>query len=66
MDKPYKKIKYKNIATTMLNIKDGTLNASANTDRHLADKKDKTAIIWVGDNPKDTQKITYKQLHQKF
>ena len=42
------------------------LNASANCiDRHLKDKKDKTAIIWVGDDPKDSQKITYKQLHQK-
>ena len=34
-------------------------------DRHLKDKKDKTAIIWVGDDPKDFQKISYKQLHQK-
>ena len=42
------------------------MNASANCiDRHLKDKKDKTAIIWVGDDPKDTQKISYKQLHQK-
>ena len=32
----------------------------------LKDKKDKTAIIWVGDDPKDTQKISYKQLHKKF
>ena len=47
-------------------FQDGTLNASANCiDRHLKDKKDKTAIIWVGDDPKDSQKITYKQLHQK-
>ena len=30
-----------------------------------SDKKDKTAIIWVGDDPKDNQKISYKQLHQK-
>ena len=38
-------------------FEDGTLNASANcVDRHLKDKKDKTAIIWVGDDPKDTQK----------
>ena len=45
---------------------DGTLNASSNCiDRHLKDKKDKTAIIWVGDDPKDSQKISYKQLHQK-
>ena len=32
-------------------------------DRHLKNKKDKTAIIWVGDNPKETKKISYKQLH---
>ena len=47
-------------------FEDGTLNASVNCiDRHLKDKKDKTAIIWVGDDPKDNQKISYKQLHQK-
>ena len=28
-------------------------------------KKDKTAIIWVGDDPKDTKKISYKQLHHE-
>ena len=45
---------------------DGTLNASANCiDRHLKDKKDKTAIIWVGDDPKVQKKISYKQLHQE-
>ena len=67
--KPYKKIKDVKYSNTEVKIKwfeDGTLNASANCiDRHLSDKKDKTAIIWVGDDPKDTQKISYKQLHQK-
>jgi len=67
--KPYKKIKNVKYSKKEVNIKwfeDGTLNASANCiDRHLKDKKDKTAIIWVGDDPKDTQTITYKQLHQK-
>jgi len=67
--KPYKKIKDVKYSKDEVKIKwfeDGTLNASANCiDRHLKDKKDKTAIIWVGDDPKDTQKITYKQLHQK-
>ena len=67
--KPYKKIKDVKYSKDEVRIKwfeDGTLNASANCiDRHLKDKKDKTAIIWVGDDPKDTQKITYKQLHQK-
>ena len=67
--KPYKKIKDVKYSKDEVIIKwfeDGTLNASANCiDRHLKDKKDKTAIIWVGDDPKDTQKISYKQLHQK-
>ena len=64
-----KKIKDVKYSTKEVKIKwfeDGTLNASANCiDRHLKDKKDKTAIIWVGDDPKDSQKISYKQLHQK-
>ena len=67
--KPYKKIKDVKYSSKDVKIKwyhDGTLNASTNCiDRHLKDHKDKTAIIWVGDDPKDHQKITYKQLHQK-
>ena len=67
--KPYKKIKEVKYSTKEVKIKwfhDGSLNASINCiDRHLKDKKDKTAIIWVGDDPKDNQKISYKQLHQK-
>ena len=67
--KPYKKIKNVKYSTKEVKInwfQDGTLNASANCiDRHLKDKKDKTAIIWVGDDPNDSQKISYKQLHQK-
>jgi len=67
--KPYKKIKDVKYSKDEVKIKwfeDGTLNASANCiDRHLKDKKDKTAIIWIGDDPKDTQKISYKQLYQK-
>jgi len=67
--KPYKKIKDVKYSTKEVKIKwfqDGTLNASANCiDRHLKDKKDKTAIIWVGDDPKNSQKISYKQLHEK-
>ncbi|MDB9792445.1 acetate--CoA ligase [Candidatus Pelagibacter sp.] len=67
--KPYKKIKDVKYSTKEVKIKwfqDGTLNASTNCiDRHLKDKKDKTAIIWVGDDPKDSQKISYKQLHEK-
>ena len=66
--KPYKKIKNVKYSKEEVRIKwyeDGTLNASANCiDRHLKDKKDKTAIIWVGDDPKESKKITYKQLHK--
>ena len=67
--KPYKKIKNVKYSKNEVFIKwyeDGTLNASENCiDRHLKDKKDKTAIIWVGDDPKDTKKISYKQLHKE-
>ena len=57
-----------NTAKTDVKIKwyyDGTLNASANCiDRHLVDKKNKTAIIWVGDDPKDSKHISYRELHR--
>ena len=67
--KSYKKIKDIKYSKKEVRIKwyeDGTLNASSNCiDRHLKDKKDKTAIIWVGDDPKDTRKISYQQLHNE-
>ena len=66
--KPYKKIKDVKYSKTDVKIKwfyDGTLNASANCiDRHLKDKKNKTAIIWVGDDPKDSKHISFKELHK--
>ena len=66
--KPYTKIKDVKYSKTDVKIKwyyDGTLNASANCiDRHLDDKKNKTAIIWVGDDPKDSKQISYKELHK--
>ena len=66
--KPYKKIKDVKYSNTDVKIKwfyDGTLNASANCiDRHLAKNKNKTAIIWVGDDPKDSKQISYKDLHK--
>ncbi len=66
--KPYKKIKDVKYSSTDVKIKwfyDGTLNASINcVDRHLKDKKNKTAIIWVGDDPKDSKQISYKELHK--
>jgi len=66
--KPYTKIKDVKYSKTDVRIKwyyDGTLNASANClDRHLIDKKNKTAIIWVGDDPKDSKQISYKELYK--
>ena len=66
--KPYTKVKDVKYSKQEVNIKwyyDGTLNASANCiDRHLEKKGNKTAIIWVGDDPSDSKKITYKELHK--
>ncbi len=43
----------------------GKLNVSYNClDRHLAKRGDQTAIIWEGDDPKEQNKITYRQLHE--
>ena len=42
----------------------GRLNVSANClDRHLAARGDKTALIWEGDEPGDTRRLTYRELH---
>ena len=45
----------------------GKLNACYNcVDRHLATRGDQTALIWQGNEPDETQHITYQQLHQKI
>ena len=42
----------------------GQLNVSENCiDRHLETRGDQTAIIWEGDDPKDSKHITYRELH---
>ncbi len=44
---------------------DGKLNVSYNClDRHLATRGDQVAIIWEGDDPSQSQKITYRELHR--
>ncbi|MEQ8692578.1 MAG: AMP-binding protein, partial [Pseudomonadales bacterium] len=41
----------------------GKLNLTVNCiDRHLIDRADQTAIIWEGDDPKDSTHITYRML----
>jgi acetyl-CoA synthetase len=43
---------------------DGVLNASAQClDRHLATRGDQVAIIWEGDDPNVSEKVTYRDLH---
>jgi acetyl-CoA synthetase len=47
-------------------FEDGTTNAAYNCiDRHLPGRGDQIAIIWEGDDPKDSRKITYKELHDQ-
>ncbi len=44
---------------------DGKLNVSYNClDRHLAKRGDQVAIIWEGDDPSVSKKITYRELHR--
>ena len=66
--KSYKKIKDVKYSKTDVKIKwyyDGKLNASANCiDRHLKKYAKKTAIIWVGDDPKNSKEISYRELHK--
>ena len=64
--KKYTKIKNVKYSNNDVNIKwyeDGKLNVSSNCiDRHAEENPDKIAIIWEGDNPNDSKKITYKEL----
>ncbi len=47
-------------------FEDGTLNASATClDRHLPDRGDQVAIIWEGDDPEVSEKVTYRDLHER-
>ncbi len=66
--KPYTKIKDVKYSKEEVKIKwfyDGVLNASSNCiDRHLKKNGKKTAIIWVGDDPTVSKKITYRELHK--
>jgi len=47
-------------------FEDGVLNVSANClDRHLATRGGETALIWEGDEPGETRRFTYAQLHEE-
>jgi len=65
--KPFKKVKNTTFGPGNVSIKwfeDGKTNVAYNCiDRHLKKRGKQVAIIWEGDDPKDSKKITYKELH---
>src|SRR3990172_8002009 len=67
--KPFTKVKNTSFREPDVFIKwfeDGTLNVSANClDRHLEKRGDQVAILWEGDNPNQSRKITYRELHRE-
>ena len=66
--KPYTKVRAVDF-TGDISIKwyeDGTLNASANClDRHLATRGDQTAILWEGDDPGESRRVTYREAYEE-
>ena len=47
-------------------FEDGVLNVTESClDRHLATRGEQVAIIWEGDNPADSLKVTYRELHEQ-
>ena len=66
--KPFSKVKNVTYTHPDVSIKwyeDGTLNVAANcVDRHLATRRDQTAILWEGDNPAESKSISYGELHE--
>ena len=67
--KPFTKVSDWSFDAADLHIRwfeDGVLNVSANCiDRHLAARGDQTALLWEGDDPKDSRAITYRELHEE-
>ncbi len=67
--KPYTKAKDTNFDAKAFRVRwfyDGQLNVSANClDRHLKKQGDKTAIIWEGDDPNVSERISYRQLYER-
>ncbi|WP_192457597.1 acetate--CoA ligase [Musicola keenii] len=65
---PYTQVKNTSFDPGHIRIRwfeDGTLNVAANClDRHLDSLGDQTAIIWEGDNAKESKTLTYRELHQ--
>ena len=66
--KPFTKVKNTCFDPGKVSIKwfeDGSTNVSMNCiDRHLAERADQIAIIWEGDDPEESKRISYRQLHE--
>ncbi|WMS89206.1 acetate--CoA ligase [Pleionea litopenaei] len=67
--KPFSNVKQVSYEPGNIDIRwfyDGELNVSVNCiDRHLADKADKTALIWEGDDPNQSEAISYRALSER-
>ena len=67
--KPFSKVKDVSYDLNDLHIRwfyDGSLNVSSNClDRHIETRGNQIAIIWEGDDPNETKKITYRELHEE-
>lgn len=66
--KPYTKVKNSSFDgnVDIRWFEDGTTNVAYNcVDRHLEKRGDQVAIIWEGDDPADSENITYKDLHER-
>ncbi len=65
--RPFTKVKDVSFKADNFRIRwfeDGVLNASANClDRHLATRGDATAIIWEGDDPADSRRLSFREVH---
>ncbi len=66
---PYRKIKDVSYQPGDVHIRwyeDGQLNVAANClDRHLQQRGEQTAIIWEGDDPQQSEHISYADLHRR-
>jgi len=67
--KPYTRVKDVSFDAKDFHIRwfhDGKLNVSTNClDRHLVKQGDKTAILWEGDDPKLSERVSYRELHRQ-
>src|SRR5579885_2193424 len=67
--RPFSRVKNTSFGPGDVSIRwfeDGTTNAAYNCiDRHLPRLGSHTAIIWEGDDPRDSRHITYQELHDQ-